>query len=131
MFLSANSALQKLKTKSVNMSTGVFTPPAVMENVTNTFFHGFGSVGGGLHGGVLDGGPGRQPMGKKCVDLHKRLIEHGVHFVPGPDECTLCACDDGEPKWCKAVLCSPPTVCYVMNLKIIVECDVIMVICYV
>ncbi|CAH1396595.1 unnamed protein product [Nezara viridula] len=46
-----------------------------------------------------------------CVDLNNHRIEPGVHFVPGPDACTLCVCDSGSPKWCKAVLCSPPQNC--------------------
>ncbi|CAL8138732.1 unnamed protein product [Orchesella dallaii] len=84
------------------------TPSVVTENVTNQIFHGFGSAGGVISGN----GEGFRPsVGKHCIDLHQRLIPHGVHFVPGPDECTLCACDDGEPKWCKAVLCSPPQDC--------------------
>ncbi|XP_014244691.1 uncharacterized protein LOC106663947 [Cimex lectularius] len=46
-----------------------------------------------------------------CRDLHGRTISPGLHFVPGPDACTLCVCDNGAPKWCKAVLCSPPQDC--------------------
>ncbi|XP_021963306.1 uncharacterized protein LOC110858751 isoform X2 [Folsomia candida] len=49
--------------------------------------------------------------GKPCPDLNGRKIPSGMHYVPGPDECTLCVCEDGGPKWCKAVLCSPPTDC--------------------
>lgn len=47
---------------------------------------------------------------KECRDLHGRSIDPGLHYVPGPDTCTLCICDNGLPKWCKAVLCSPPQV---------------------
>ncbi|CAL8138734.1 unnamed protein product [Orchesella dallaii] len=50
-------------------------------------------------------------IGQHCIDLHQRLVPHGVHFSPGPDECTLCACDNGEAKWCKAILCTPPEDC--------------------
>ena len=46
----------------------------------------------------------------ECTDLHGRTIAPGLHYVPGPDTCTLCVCDNGSPKWCKAVLCSPPQV---------------------
>lgn len=46
----------------------------------------------------------------ECTDLRGRLISHGLHYVPGPDTCTLCVCDNGLPKVCKAVLCSPPQV---------------------
>uniref|UniRef100_A0A6M2E070 Putative secreted protein n=1 Tax=Xenopsylla cheopis TaxID=163159 RepID=A0A6M2E070_XENCH len=48
---------------------------------------------------------------KECRDLHGRSIDPGLHYVPGPDTCTLCICDNGLPKWCKAVLCSPPQDC--------------------
>lgn len=47
----------------------------------------------------------------ECTDLHGRTITPGLHYVPGPDSCTLCVCDGGSPKWCKAVLCSPPQDC--------------------
>nr|CAD7264218.1 unnamed protein product [Timema shepardi] len=46
-----------------------------------------------------------------CRDLHGRTISQGLHYVPGPDTCTLCVCDNSNPKWCKAVLCSPPQDC--------------------
>ncbi|KAJ0175051.1 hypothetical protein K1T71_009192 [Dendrolimus kikuchii] len=47
----------------------------------------------------------------ECTDLRGRVISHGLHYVPGPDTCTLCVCDNGLPKFCKAVLCSPPQDC--------------------
>lgn len=47
----------------------------------------------------------------ECRDLNGRRIAQGIHYVPGPDACTLCVCDSGNPKWCKAVLCSPPQNC--------------------
>ncbi|CAH2267311.1 jg14776 [Pararge aegeria aegeria] len=47
----------------------------------------------------------------ECTDLRGRLISNGLHYVPGPDTCTLCVCDGGLPKVCKAVLCSPPQDC--------------------
>lgn len=51
---------------------------------------------------------------QECTDFRGRVISHGLHYVPGPDTCTLCVCDNGIPKVCKAVLCSPPQVrlCY-------------------
>jgi hypothetical protein len=48
--------------------------------------------------------------GKVCGDINGLQIPSGIHYVPGPDECTLCVCEDGGPKWCKAVLCAPPQV---------------------
>lgn len=45
-----------------------------------------------------------------CPDINGRIISPGLHYVPGPDTCTLCICENGQPKWCKAVLCSPPQV---------------------
>lgn len=47
-----------------------------------------------------------------CVDLRGRSVSNGMHYVPGPDTCTLCVCEMGQPKVCKAVLCSPPQVSY-------------------
>ncbi|XP_048484373.1 uncharacterized protein LOC105396311 isoform X2 [Plutella xylostella] len=47
----------------------------------------------------------------ECTDVRGRLISHGHHYVPGPDTCTLCICDNGQAKVCKAVLCSPPQDC--------------------
>ncbi|CAL8138746.1 unnamed protein product [Orchesella dallaii] len=46
---------------------------------------------------------------KHCIDINQKLIPHGVHYAPESDQC--CTCDDGEPKWCKAVLCEPPEDC--------------------
>lgn len=46
-----------------------------------------------------------------CRDLHGRSFETGFHYSPGPDACTLCVCDNGNPNWCKAVLCSQPQDC--------------------
>ncbi|KAK2713688.1 hypothetical protein QYM36_009534 [Artemia franciscana] len=46
-----------------------------------------------------------------CQDLNGRTFPSGSHFVPGPDTCTVCVCDDGGPKWCQAVLCAPPQDC--------------------
>ncbi|VVD02406.1 unnamed protein product [Leptidea sinapis] len=37
-----------------------------------------------------------------CTDLHGRSVSNGVHYIPGPDTCTLCVCDNGLPKVCKA-----------------------------
>ncbi|KAL4717180.1 hypothetical protein ACJJTC_017067 [Scirpophaga incertulas] len=47
----------------------------------------------------------------ECTDFRGRVIFNGMHYVPGPDTCTLCVCDNGLPKVCKAVLCSPPQDC--------------------
>ncbi|XP_050424914.1 uncharacterized protein LOC126836014 isoform X2 [Adelges cooleyi] len=46
-----------------------------------------------------------------CQDYFGRNIVQGMHYVPGPDTCTLCVCDNSVAKWCKAVLCSPPQDC--------------------
>jgi len=75
-------------------------------------FHGIGisGIGGDPTLGVFTSAGGPIGQGKFCMDLNGRKIPSGVHYVPGPDECTLCVCEDGGPKWCKAVLCSPPQV---------------------
>lgn len=46
-----------------------------------------------------------------CVDIHSQIVSQGLHYVPGPNSCTLCICDKGGPKWCKSVLCSQPQNC--------------------
>lgn len=52
----------------------------------------------------------------ECTDLRGTIISSGLHYVPGPDTCTLCICDNGMPKVCKAVLCSPPQVSYFLYI---------------
>ncbi|CAL8138740.1 unnamed protein product [Orchesella dallaii] len=52
-----------------------------------------------------------QPLQDDCIDLHQKEKPNGTHFFQGPDNCTLCACDEWEPKFCKAELCSPPLGC--------------------
>lgn len=93
-----------------NMSVGVFTSPLSFGNITQSNYNGFGVVRGPDPDGGIPGSGRRPLVNKNCTDVHKRLIPHGLQFVPGPDQCTLCACDDGQPIWCKAVLCSPPPV---------------------
>lgn len=46
-----------------------------------------------------------------CIDIHSHIVSQGLHYVPGPNSCTVCICDKGSPKWCKSVLCSPPQDC--------------------
>lgn len=46
-----------------------------------------------------------------CMDIHHHIVSQGLHYVPGPNPCTLCVCEKGSPKWCKQVLCSPPQNC--------------------
>jgi hypothetical protein len=79
-------------------------------HTTPRIFHGMSGIGIDSGGVFTSPGAGVIGQGKLCVDLHSRKIPSGVHYVPGPDECTLCVCEDGGPKWCKAVLCSPPQV---------------------
>lgn len=49
-------------------------------------------------------------FGQSCQDINGRTITGGNHYVPGPDSCTVCLCDEGKPKWCQAVLCAAPKV---------------------
>ncbi|KAF5291899.1 hypothetical protein FQR65_LT11383 [Abscondita terminalis] len=53
----------------------------------------------------------RKNVSGHCVDIHSQIISQGLHYVPGPNSCTLCICDKGGPKWCKSVLCSQPQKC--------------------
>ncbi|XP_033226421.1 uncharacterized protein LOC117178951 isoform X1 [Belonocnema kinseyi] len=46
--------------------------------------------------------------GASCKDLQGRSYETGFHYIPGPEPCTLCVCENGNPKWCKAVICTFP-----------------------
>lgn len=39
------------------------------------------------------------------------LFEQDQLYVPGPDLCQLCTCENGLPKSCKSVLCAPPQEC--------------------
>ncbi|XP_012224767.2 serine-rich adhesin for platelets isoform X2 [Linepithema humile] len=43
--------------------------------------------------------------GVACKDQHGRFYESGFHYIPGPEPCTFCVCDNGNPKWCKAFIC--------------------------
>ncbi|XP_015606665.1 endochitinase A isoform X2 [Cephus cinctus] len=51
---------------------------------------------------------GQANGGITCKDLQGRSFESGFHYIPGPEPCTLCVCDNGNPKWCKAVICTLP-----------------------
>lgn len=47
----------------------------------------------------------RAESGVACKDQQGRSHESGFHYIPGPEPCTFCVCDNGNPKWCKAVIC--------------------------
>ncbi|KAK0181702.1 hypothetical protein PV327_003965 [Microctonus hyperodae] len=47
--------------------------------------------------GRVEGGGG------VCKDLQGHTFGSGYYYIPEP--CTLCVCDNGNPKWCKAVIC--------------------------
>ncbi|XP_034943100.1 uncharacterized protein [Chelonus insularis] len=49
------------------------------------------------------GGGGSGGNGGVCKDLQGHTYTTGVYYIPEP--CTLCVCDNGNPKWCKAVIC--------------------------
>ncbi|XP_011311227.1 uncharacterized protein [Fopius arisanus] len=44
--------------------------------------------------------------GGVCKDSQGRTYETGHLFIPEP--CTVCICDNGNPKWCKEVICTLP-----------------------
>lgn len=46
-----------------------------------------------------------------CLDIYGKVFDHGMHYVPGPEQCKICICDNGHPTTCKVVLCSPPLDC--------------------
>ncbi|CAL8138738.1 unnamed protein product [Orchesella dallaii] len=86
-------------------------PSVVTENANNHIFNGFGYPGGIFSEYFRDREEIRPQLGKHCIDVNQRLIPHGVHFAPRLDQCIVCACDDGEPKFCTPILCSPPQDC--------------------
>nr|XP_053643577.1 integral membrane protein DGCR2/IDD-like isoform X2 [Cherax quadricarinatus] len=47
----------------------------------------------------------------ECIALDGERIPNGETYVPGPDYCTVCKCDEGKPRVCQAVLCQPPQDC--------------------
>ncbi|XP_053995609.1 mucin-12-like [Hylaeus anthracinus] len=47
----------------------------------------------------------RAESGVTCKDQQGRSYESGSYYIPGPEPCTLCVCDNGNPKWCKAFVC--------------------------
>ncbi|XP_076179455.1 uncharacterized protein LOC143152812 isoform X2 [Ptiloglossa arizonensis] len=47
----------------------------------------------------------RAESGVTCKDQQGRSYESGLYYIPGPEPCTLCVCDNGNPKWCKAFVC--------------------------
>lgn len=50
--------------------------------------------------------------GKLFLTNATRILFTDAHYVPpGNDPCRLCLCDNGHPKACKAVLCTPPHDC--------------------
>ncbi|KAG0709112.1 Integral membrane protein DGCR2/IDD [Chionoecetes opilio] len=47
----------------------------------------------------------------ECVSLGGERVANGEMFVPGPDYCTACKCEEGKARVCQAVLCQPPQDC--------------------
>ncbi|CAB0034004.1 unnamed protein product [Trichogramma brassicae] len=45
----------------------------------------------------------------QCKDINGVSHETGNHYVPGPEPCTLCVCNNGNPTWCKTVYCKHTT----------------------
>ncbi|XP_050599853.1 uncharacterized protein LOC126927906 [Bombus affinis] len=54
---------------------------------------------------------GAAALGKHCTDFEGEVVSHGMMYVPGPSVCNLCFCYHSEPKWCRAIFCSPPFNC--------------------
>ncbi|MPC44731.1 hypothetical protein E2C01_038410 [Portunus trituberculatus] len=55
--------------------------------------------------------PGPGASGKsswECVAIDGVRVANGEMFVPGPDYCTVCRCEEGKYKECQSVLCQPP-----------------------
>lgn len=62
---------------------------------------------------------GSSLLNGQCRDFSGHIYESGMHYMPGPDECKFCICDNGHPKGCKVVLCSPPNDCKSFQIEII------------
>ncbi|XP_076300491.1 uncharacterized protein LOC143218849 [Lasioglossum baleicum] len=48
----------------------------------------------------------RAESGAPCKDHQGRSYETGGSYIPGSNPCTLCICDNGNPKLCKAFVCT-------------------------
>lgn len=48
---------------------------------------------------------------RDCISLEGQRVPHGENYVPGPDYCSVCRCEEGKPSFCRAVLCQPPQNC--------------------
>ncbi|KAF2350999.1 hypothetical protein FHG87_018244 [Trinorchestia longiramus] len=60
-----------------------------------------------------DGVPAHElPDSKQCSDVNGLSVQSGVSYTPGPDYCTVCKCEDGSPKFCRAVFCQPRPDCH-------------------
>lgn len=57
---------------------------------------------------MIDAETGQVDGGGVCKDSQGRTYETGHLFIPEP--CTVCICDNGNPKWCKEVICTLPQV---------------------
>ncbi|XP_022177012.1 uncharacterized protein LOC111038280 [Myzus persicae] len=47
----------------------------------------------------------------ECIDNNGRTVQEGKTYIPGPDICTRCVCDNSVAKWCHPVLCTAPQDC--------------------
>lgn len=64
------------------------------------------------YGFVLDVRAAGSSAGQgQCIDDSGRAHDHGNHYMPKSDACKFCVCDNGSPRNCKIVLCSPPKDC--------------------
>ncbi|KXJ76247.1 hypothetical protein RP20_CCG010016 [Aedes albopictus] len=73
--------------------------------IQSIWFIGIAKVAEGAYGNVVS-------LPGECRDMNGKKVEQDAHYVPpGNDPCRLCLCDNGHPKACKAVLCTPPHDC--------------------
>lgn len=53
--------------------------------------------------------------GVPCKDQQGRIYEDTFIYIPGPEPCTYCLCDNGNPKWCGRLVCNRPEVFQVLK----------------
>ena len=54
-----------------------------------------------------------------CIDVTGKPVAPGENYVPGPDYCSVCLCENGSGRLCRAVLCQPKPVSFYHELLLV------------